>query len=166
MLLSDGRSPAAGRCPASRPPGIEVEPIGSCNAVYESLTARRDRVIVAHNQTSPGRGSVGGQIPAKRHRPGELQAPALTLSLVLQSDLLVVALLERGAENVAQRRAGIGRAVLRDRLLLLGHFERLDRHATLWARLVELGDAGVDLLADREALGALLGAVAGEFGRA
>src|SRR6266581_6309725 len=74
------------------------------------------------------------------------------------------ALLERGAENVAERSAGIRGAVLGDRLLLLGDFERLDRHRDLAAAAIELGDAGVDLLADRETLGALLGAVAGEFG--
>src|SRR6202166_4552915 len=41
--------------------------------------------------------------------------------------LLVGALLERGAENVAQRRPRIGGAVLRDGFLLLGDFQRLDR---------------------------------------
>ena len=50
--------------------------------------------------------------------------------------------LERGAEDVAERRAGIGRAVLRDRLLLLGHFERLDRDLYLVGAAVELGDRG------------------------
>src|SRR5438128_2240396 len=78
--------------------------------------------------------------------------------------LLGRALLERGAENVAERSAGIRGAVLGDRLLLLGDFERLDRHRDLAAAAIELGDAGVDLLADRETLGALLGAIAGEFG--
>src|SRR6266487_3012890 len=65
------------------------------------------------------------------------------------------ALLERGAENVAERSAGIRGAVLG---------ERLDRHRDLAAAAIELGDAGVDLLADRETLGALLGAIAGELG--
>ena len=71
-----------------------------------------------------------------------------------------VAALERGAENVAERRARIGGAVLGDRLLLLGDFERLDRDLHLVGAAVELGDAGVDLLADREALRPLLAAVA------
>src|SRR6266699_84128 len=78
--------------------------------------------------------------------------------------LLGRALLERGAENVAERSAGIRGAVLRDRLLLLGDFERLDRHRNLAAAAIELGDPGIDLLADRETLGALLGAVAGKLG--
>src|SRR5688572_18255461 len=78
--------------------------------------------------------------------------------------LVAAALLERSAENIAQRRARIGRAVLRDRLLLLGDLERLDRDLHLARFLVELNDAGVDLFADREAFRALLGAVAGEFG--
>ena len=59
---------------------------------------------------------------------------------------------------------GIGGAVLRDRFLLLGDFQRLDRDADLVGLAVELGDAGVDLLADREALGALVAAVAREIG--
>src|SRR6266566_1935880 len=74
------------------------------------------------------------------------------------------ALLERGAENVAERRAGIRGAVLGDRLLLLGDFERLDRYRDLVAAAVKLGDARVDLLADREALGTLLGAIARKLG--
>src|SRR6202158_466550 len=74
------------------------------------------------------------------------------------------ALVERGAENVAERSPGIRGAVLGDRLLLLGDFERLDRHRDLAAAAIELGDAAVDLLADRETLGPLLGAVASKLG--
>ena len=51
-----------------------------------------------------------------------------------------------------KRRAGIGGAVLRDRLLLLGDFERLDRDLHLAGAPVELDHARIDLLADREAL--------------
>src|SRR5580704_6504079 len=71
--------------------------------------------------------------------------------------------LERGAQNVAQRRARVGRAVLRDRFLLLGDFERLDGDGNALAPAVELGDAGVDLLADGEAVGPLFGTVARQF---
>src|SRR3982074_2421630 len=52
--------------------------------------------------------------------------------------LLVGALLERGAENVAQRRPRIGGAVLRDGFLLFGDFQRLDRDLHLAGLLVEL----------------------------
>src|SRR5262245_3164126 len=76
---------------------------------------------------------------------------------------LLARALERGAEDVAERRAGIGGAVLGDRLLLLGDLERLDRDLHLARPAVELGDAGVDLLTDREAFGALLRAVAREL---
>ena len=79
---------------------------------------------------------------------------------------LLAGALERGAEDVAKRRAGIGRAVLGDRLLLLGDFERLDRDRDLVGAAVELGDAGVDLLPDLEAVGALVAAVAREVGAA
>src|SRR5438128_10733894 len=78
--------------------------------------------------------------------------------------LLGRALLERGAENVAERSPGIRGAVLGDRLLLLGDFQCLDRYRDLAAAAIELGDARIDLLADREALGALLGAIAGQLG--
>src|SRR6185312_4741368 len=75
----------------------------------------------------------------------------------------VVALLERGAENIAQRSAGIGGAVLGDGFLLLRHFQRLDRNAELARLAVELGDASVNLLAHREALRVLIGALAREL---
>src|SRR3954453_12821107 len=71
--------------------------------------------------------------------------------------------LERMAENVAERGAGIGGAVLGNRLLLLGHFERLDRELHLGGAAVEQDDPGIDLLADLEAVGALVVAVAGEL---
>src|SRR6185437_6032747 len=81
-----------------------------------------------------------------------------------EGSLLVGAVLERGAENVAQRRARIGGAVLRDGFLFLGDFERLDRDLYLAGLLVELDHPRIDLLADGEAFGALVVAVAGELG--
>src|ERR1700722_16846517 len=78
--------------------------------------------------------------------------------------LLVVALLERGAENVAQRRPRIGGAVLRDSLLLFGDFQCLDRDLHLTGLLVELDHPRIDLFADGETLGALIGALTRQFG--
>src|ERR1700730_5504461 len=78
--------------------------------------------------------------------------------------LLVGALLERGAENVAQRRPRIGGAVLRDGLLLFGDFQRLDRDLHLAGLLVELDHASIDLFTDGEPFGALIVAVARQFG--
>src|SRR5690242_17125096 len=72
-------------------------------------------------------------------------------------------LLERSAQDVAERSAGVGRTVLRHLLLLLGDLHRLDREVRL-LRTVEAGDHRVELLADLEALGALLVAVAAEIG--
>src|SRR5438132_1688169 len=72
--------------------------------------------------------------------------------------------LERGAEDVAEGRPRIGGAVLSDRLLLLRHFERLDRDLHLVGAAIELDDAGIDLLPDREPLWPLLGAVARQLG--
>src|SRR6185312_8479384 len=77
--------------------------------------------------------------------------------------LLVAAVLQRGAENVAKRRAGIGRAVLRDGFLLFRDFQRLDRDLHLAGLLVELDHAGIDLLADGETLSSLVVAVARQF---
>src|SRR4051812_15685646 len=77
---------------------------------------------------------------------------------------LLVAVLERGAENVAQRGPGIGGTVLRDGFLFFGHFQRLDRDLHLAGLLVELDHAGIDLFAGGEALSALVVAVTGEFG--
>src|SRR3981081_2938709 len=78
--------------------------------------------------------------------------------------LLVGALLERGAENVAQRRPRIGGAVLRDGLLLFGDFQRLDRDLLFAGLLVELDHPRIVLFTDGEPLGALVVAVARQFG--
>src|SRR5262245_62798105 len=72
--------------------------------------------------------------------------------------------LERGAENVTERCARIGGAILGDRLLLLRDLERLDRHLHLVGAAVELDDASIDLLADRKALRTLLAAIACQLG--
>src|SRR5467141_205243 len=78
--------------------------------------------------------------------------------------LLVVSLLECGTENVAQRRPRIGGTVLRDGLLLFGNFQRLDRDLHLAGLLVELDHPRIDLFADGEALGALIGALTRQLG--
>src|SRR5258707_10407282 len=78
--------------------------------------------------------------------------------------LLVGALLECGTENVAQRRPRIGGTVLRDGLLLFGNFQRLDRDLHLAGLLVELDHPRIDLFADGEALGALIGTLTRQFG--
>src|SRR5262245_35849096 len=71
---------------------------------------------------------------------------------------------ERGAEDVAERCPRIGRAVLGNRFLFLCYFERLDRDLYLVGAAVELGDAGIDFLSDRETLRPLLAAVARQLG--
>src|SRR6266702_3999332 len=78
--------------------------------------------------------------------------------------LVAAAVLERGAEDVAQRRPRIGGAVLRDGCLLFGNFQRLDRDLHLAGLLVELDHAGIDLLTDGEPFGALIVAVTGKLG--
>src|SRR3954447_23367800 len=82
----------------------------------------------------------------------------------MSEGLLRFAVLERGAENIAQRRSRIGGAVLRDGFLLFGNFQRLDRDLHLAGLLVELDHAGIDLLADGKPFGALIVAVTGELG--
>src|SRR5580693_3777591 len=84
----------------------------------------------------------------------------LFVGVVVALLVLLALALERGAEDVAQRRAGIRGAVLRDGFLLLGDFQRLDRDLHFVGAAIELDDAGVDLLADGEAVRTLLGTVA------
>src|SRR5882672_12050914 len=81
-----------------------------------------------------------------------------------RSGLVVGTLFERGAENVAQRRPRIGGAVLRDGFLLFGDFQRLDRDLHLAGLLVELDHPRIDLFADGKTLGALVVAIARQFG--
>src|SRR4051794_33348181 len=78
----------------------------------------------------------------------------------------LLAVLESGAQDIAQRSARIRRAVGGDRLLFLGDFEGLDRQRDLAGLAVVLGDAGVDLVALGETLGTLVVAVAAEIGAA
>src|SRR5690606_19576999 len=65
--------------------------------------------------------------------------------------LILFLLLQSGAEDVAERSAGVGRTVLSDSFLFFGDFERLDRDLQLAGLLVESDDASVNLLTDREA---------------
>src|SRR3954447_8048689 len=65
------------------------------------------------------------------------------------------------AQDITQRGPGVGRAVLRDRLLLLGDLHRLDREVGL-LRPIEADYESIELLADLESLGALLVAIAAE----
>src|SRR5580704_9250934 len=91
-----------------------------------------------------------------------------TTSLLRFFFLFLVALLtlaaQRSAEDVAQGGPRIRGAVLGDRLFLLGDFQRLDGDCGLVAAAVELHDARIDLLAHGEAVGALLGTIAGKLG--
>src|SRR4029450_419705 len=91
------------------------------------------------------------------------------LALRLRCRLLVVLaflLVSGRAEDIAKRRAGLGRAVLRYRLLLLGDLQRLDRNRDLARLGIDLGHDGIELLADAEAIGPLLRTVARQVGSA
>src|SRR5690349_17612432 len=96
--------------------------------------------------------SVGSADGKTKRRPRAAQV----LFFVFVVRLLGGALLERGAQDVAERGAGIRRAVLGDRLFLLGYFERLDGDRDLAGTMIELRHARVDLLSHREPLGPLL----------
>src|ERR1700687_3255051 len=104
---------------------------------------------------------LAGTTPRMKKGPGRNRGRLMKTRTLR---LLVGALLERGAEDVAQRRARIGGAVLRDGLLLFGDLERLDRDLHLAGLLVELDHPRIDLFAHRETLGALIGALARQFG--
>src|SRR5216684_476415 len=87
----------------------------------------------------------------------------LLLGIVFLARLAVLAL-QRRAEDVAEAGAAVRGAVLGHRLLLLLDLARLDREAELARRLVDRRHLGVDLLADGEAVGALLAAIARQVG--
>src|SRR5260370_3005683 len=111
-----------------------------------------------------------GRAVSRPSFPG-LVAEGLRLRLVFRlvgvvlARLAVLALQCR-AEDVAEAGARIGGAVIGHRLLLLLDLARLDRERQLARRLVDRRDLGVDLLADGEAVGALLAAVARQVGLA
>src|SRR5262249_3719235 len=76
---------------------------------------------------------------------------------------LLVGAAQCRAKDVAERSAGVCRTELGDRLLLLLDLEGLDGDGNLARLAVELRDAGIDLLACREALGTLIAALAGKL---
>src|SRR3954463_8860743 len=98
---------------------------------------------------------------ANEKGPGRNRGPMMRIWKAKR--LLVGALLERGAENVAQRRPRIRGAILRNGLLLFGDFQRLDRDLHLAGFLVELDHPRIDLFTDGEPLGALIGTLAREL---
>jgi len=77
---------------------------------------------------------------------------------------LVLALLDGGLEDVAERSTRVGRAILRNRHLLLGKLELLDRDRDAAGCLVDADNRGIDLVADVEALRPLLGTVSRQIG--
>src|SRR6476619_4877456 len=66
----------------------------------------------------------------------------------------LAAFFERRAEDISQRCAGIGRAILRHGFLLFRHLARLERQPDPARGLVEARDHGIELVALAEALGA------------
>src|SRR5689334_5237588 len=101
--------------------------------------------IVGQDDTPP-RGTVNGtrrrKVSIANVRSIERKTAPRWRRRLGQSVLVVFgALLERCAENIAERSSGIGGAVLGDGLFLFGHFQRLDRHRNLAGLAVELGDA-------------------------
>ncbi len=89
----------------------------------------------------------------KKSPRGSLHAALLFKSK--RENLVVVAVLEGGAQDVAERSAGVGRTELCDGFLLFCDLESLDRQADLAVLLGEVDDAGVNNLTNLETLGAL-----------
>src|SRR5262249_17353194 len=93
----------------------------------------------------------------------KITAPS-TLGIVLVALFTSFALaLERRAQKLSQGRAGTRRAILSDRFLLLGDFQRFDRNRHAARAAVEMGDASIDLFADGETVRTLLRAIAREL---
>src|SRR3546814_2324214 len=76
---------------------------------------------------------------------------------------VLLAGLQRFAENVAERRTRVRRTVLHDGLLFFDDLHRLDLEVRLF-RAVEADDHRIELLADLVTLGALFVAVAAKVG--
>src|SRR5215475_4865930 len=111
------------------------------------------RYVLRYNNANPGVIAPGHEFA--------LPASRLLLSLFgLGFGFVAGPLLERCAQDISQRSTLIGRPVLGDRFLLLGHFQRLDRNADLVGLAIELGHASVHFLANREPFRPLLAALA------
>src|SRR5690606_33848956 len=102
--------------------------------------------------------TAAGETPKCRGKQGPRKQNALPVNRKgvqhfrsMRSEDLVFLLrraFEGRAEDVAQRRAGVGRTVLFDCFLLVADFHRLDRQRDLAGRLVERRHQRVDLVAD------------------
>src|SRR5262245_58908537 len=156
---------------SARPPDQYVGPGRAQRRAHRDHGADGDddRADAPEGELAPHAATIDDRIGIERHGSPLLDSSGLAfLSLFLLRLFLLGRLfrcaLERGAEDVAERRPRIGGAVLGDRLLLFRHFERLDRDLHLVGAAVELGDAGVDLLADGETLRPLPAAVARQLG--
>src|SRR5690625_4977921 len=94
----------------------------------------------------------------KRRRSRIMSAVAVKASL-----LIALALFQRRAQDVAKRCAGIGGAILLDGFLLLGDLQGLDREPEATLRPVDLSDARIDPVTDREPIRTLVLTVAAEI---
>src|SRR5215813_13715758 len=152
---------------SARPPDQYVGPGRAQRRAHRDHGADGDddRADAPEGELAPHAATIDDGIGIERHGSPLLDSSGLAfLSLFLFLGRLFRCALERGAEDVAERRPRISGAVLGDRLLLFRHFERLDRDLHLVGAAVELGDAGVDFLPDRETLRPLLAAVARQLG--
>src|SRR4051812_8902131 len=105
-------------------------------------------------------------LPRKKagsREPAPFEGPRTVTLLVLVVFVLLLGPAERRAENVAQAGARVGRAEVGHRLLLLVEFTRLDRQHHPARGPVDVGDLGVELVADGVAVGTLLGTVAAQL---
>src|SRR5712671_1381970 len=128
-----------------KPPGSRLQGQGTNAAICE------EPACPPMGEESPTGDVATVAEPCSRHGPVLLVGTFLALAL------------EGMAKNIAQRSARIGRAVLGNGFLFLGHFERLDRNLNLSGAAVELGHAYVDLLADGKSFRPLFGAITGQF---
>ncbi len=71
---------------------------------------------------------------------------------------------DRSTKNIAQAGAGIGRAIFLNRLFLFFNLKRLDGKRNTPSATVDLHQLGVELIADGEAVGALLVAITRQIG--
>ena len=153
--------------------GIEPLPFGQhrrglrrnpgCTTAAIASTAGRSSAVMARQCMS------GCFIMCPLHdkqKGPRCEARASMIANAVRADLLLLAILEGSAQDVAERSARIGRTVVGDGFLFLGDFERLDRQRDARGLAIVLGDACVDLFALGETLRTLVVAIAAEVGTA
>src|SRR5579862_523933 len=116
--------------------------------------------------TAAPAGEWKGRLTCQTHPPASTLLGRGAISGLVLGLGLALPPADRGAEDIAEAGAGFGGAEFLHRALLLVNLARLDRQRDPAGGAVDRGHLGIDPLADRKAVGALLAAVARQLGLA